>query len=218
MVVADHPGRPGRRPGDGDGPPGPDPEFGPSGGGGGEGDRGRPTRSHRAKWFIVAVVVVLAAVVIGVAGETMKPAKTGPRVLTDRQYMKLANDECAKALPDLRPADTGPFGKTATPAQTAAQIDHAAGGLDALADRLAALPASAVDRPHVTTWLDGWHRYSGLGRQYAEFLRQHGSANPGRLLSDSVQEAKSVDAFALANGLSGCTFLATPQPDPSNGF
>jgi hypothetical protein len=177
-----------------------------------------PTRSRRKKRLMIAAGAVLAAVVIGVVGEAMRPAKPGRRVLTDSQYVRRANNECAKTLPGLRPPDAGPFGKTDTPAQTAAQIARATDGLDALAGRLAALPTAAVDRPHLTVWLDGWHRYSDLGRRYAEFLLQHGSAKPGQLLTDSANEAKSADAFALANGLKACTFLATPQPDPSNGF
>jgi hypothetical protein len=148
----------------------------------------------------------------------MRPKSPGPRVLTDARYVRLANAECVRTLADLRPQDSGPFGQAIAPAQTAAQIDRAAAGLDSLANRLRALPASASDRPHVDTWLDGWHRYTELGRQYAVFLRQYGNAQPGSLLVKSVHEASVADNFALANGLGSCTFFATPQPDPSNGF
>jgi hypothetical protein len=168
--------------------------------------------------MLLAAAAVLGATAVGLAGEAMRPKGPGPRVLADSGYVKLANRECARTLPGLRPSDTGPFGQAINPAQAAAQIDRAASGLDRLADRLWALPASAADRPHVKVWLDGWHRYIGLGRRYAVFLRQHGNANAGSLIADSVREAKTADNFALANGLGSCELFATPAPDPANGF
>jgi hypothetical protein len=66
--------------------------------------------------------------------------------------------------------------------------------------------------------LDTWLRYTASGRQYGAFLRQHGSADPGHLLDDSIKQARLADDFALANGLKRCTFSYTPQPDPANGF
>ncbi len=168
--------------------------------------------------MLFAGVAVLAAVAVGIAGEAMRPKSPGRRVLTDAGYVKLANAECARTLPDLRPPDSGPFGQAITPTQTAGQIDHAADGLDSLAGRLQALPASEVDRPHINSWLDDWHRYAGLGHQYATFLRQHGNASPGRLATDTIRLANTTDNFALANGLKDCTFFTTPQADPSNGF
>jgi uncharacterized protein DUF2510 len=188
----------------------------PRGGGDGEGEPGR-ARSRR-KWWLIATVAVLAAVAVVVTGEAIRPKSHGPRVLTDARFVQLANAECAKTLPDLRPPNIGPFGSNITPVQAADGIDHAAGGLDALAERLRILPASDLDRPHINGWLDGWHRYTALGRQYASFLRQNGTKNPGHLLAGGVKEAHLADDFALANGLKSCTFSYTPQPDPSNGF
>ncbi|HSS11825.1 MAG TPA: hypothetical protein VLL25_18195, partial [Acidimicrobiales bacterium] len=158
------------------------------------------------------------AVAVGVVGEAIRPKSHGPRVLTDTRFVQLANAECAKTLGGLRPPDSGPFGSTITPVQAADGIDHAAGGLDALAGRLRSLPAADLDRPHINGWLDSWHRYTALGRQYATFLRENGTKNPGPLLADSVRQAHLADDFALANGLNSCTFSYTPQPDPSNGF
>jgi Protein of unknown function (DUF2510) len=176
------------------------------------------TRSRR-KWLILAVAAVVGAVVVGVAGEAMRPKSPGPRVLTDSSYVRLANEECARTLPGLRPPDAGPFGQAIPPAKTAAQIETAAGGLDRLADRLRALPVSAVDRAHVDSWLAGWHRYTNLGRQYAAFLRQRGDANAGSLIATSAREATVADNFARANGLGTCELFATPTPlDPSSSF
>jgi hypothetical protein len=204
-------------PGDPGGPDGP-PALGGGGGGDGQGE-GQPGRKRsRRKWWLFAAVAVLAAVAVGISGEAMRPRSHGPRVLTDNRYVQLANAECARAIPALRPADSGPFGTNITPAQAADAIDHAAVGLDTLAERLRALPATDVDRPHINGWLDGWHRYTASGRQYAAFLRQHGASNPGHVLDDGVRQAHLADDFALANGLRSCTFSYTPQPDPSNGF
>ena len=169
-------------------------------------------------WFLISGVAVLAAVAVGIAGEAMRPKSPGPRVLTDGAFVKAANRQCDATLPGLRPQDSGPFGTAVTPAQTADQIDQAAAGLDKLAGQLRIVPASPADQPHIDGWLDGWHRYASLGRQYAAFLRQHGSANPGPLLAASVNAAKAADNFALANGLKSCTFFVVPQPDPSNEF
>ena len=187
-----------------------------SGGGDGEDPR-RPARSRR-KWWLVGGVAVLAAVAVAIAGEAMRPKSHGPRVLTDTRFVQLANAECAKTIPGLRPSDSGPFGSTITPAQAAAGIDHAAAGLDGLAGRIRALPASDVDRPHIRSWLDGWQLYTAAGRQYATFLRQHGVNDPGHVLDKGVREAHLADDFALANGLKSCTFSFTPRPDPSSGF
>ena len=166
----------------------------------------------------MASVALVAAVGVGVAGEAMRPKPVGHRVLTDTTYIRLANTACTRVMPGLRPPDTGPFGQVDTPVQTADQIQKAAAGLDNLTATLRSLPIAVVDRVPVNTWLDGWTRYIALGRSYADFLRQHGTANPGSLITDSVNQAKAADKFALANGLGGCALFATPQPDPSNEF
>jgi hypothetical protein len=168
--------------------------------------------------MVYAGGAVLAAIAVGVAGAALRPKSPGPRVLTDARYVRLANAECGRTLPGLRPQDSGPFGRAVTPNQTAAQIEAAAGGLDDLAGRLRGLPGAGADRPFVTAWLDGWQRYASLGRRYAAFLRQHGNDTPGTLSRDIAQQARAVDDFALANGLKTCTLFATPQPDPSNQF
>jgi len=168
--------------------------------------------------MLLVAAALAGTIAVGAAGEAARPKGPGPGVLTDSRYVRLANAECSATLPGLRPADSGPFGQAIPPVQTAAQIDRAAAGLDSLADRLRALPASGGDVPHVEAWLEGWHRYAERGRQYAIFLRERGNANPGSLLADSVSEARAADDFALANKLGSCAFFATPQPDPSNGF
>jgi hypothetical protein len=131
-----------------------------------------------------------------------------------------ANTLCDKELSPLRPpVSSSPFGSTVTPADAATQIDRAADGLDRLASHLRAIPAPDADRPHINSWLDGWTRYAGLGRQYSTVLRQHGTPDKAPQAElDARREATSADRFALANGLKGCTFLVTPRPtDPSSG-
>jgi hypothetical protein len=162
-------------------------------------------------------VAALAAILVVVAGEAFRPASPGRRVLVDARFVQQANQECANTLPGLRPPPTGPFGASITPIQAAGSIDRAAGGLDALAARIGALPAADIDRSHIDGWLAGW--YTALGRQYAAFLRQHGNAQPpDPLIRDSRHEASLEERFAMANGLKRCTFSFTPQPDPQNGF
>jgi hypothetical protein len=164
-------------------------------------------------------VAVLAAGAVALAGEALAPRAHGPRVLTDRHFIALANAQCNKTLPALRPPDAGPLGTTVTPAQAADGADKAADGLVGLATTLRNLPAASADRPFIGGWLDGWDRYATLGHQYATFLRQHGTSNPSRqLLVGITHEAASADNFALANGLSSCTFVTTPAADPSDGF
>jgi hypothetical protein len=146
----------------------------------------------------------------------MRPPSPGPRVLTDTQFVKLANANCAKTLPTLRPPDGGEIPPAVTPVNAAAQIDKAATGLDDLANRLAALPAAAVDQPHIAAWLDDWHRYDAVGHQYANFLRQHGATSKAPpMLKTGADVAKSADNFARANGLVDCLFAFTYVPDPS---
>jgi hypothetical protein len=198
-------------------PPEP-PEMGGGGGGGGGGDSGSGGGStrRRRKWWLIAGVAVLAALAVTLAGQAMRPPSPGPRVLTDSHFVKLANDECARTLPDLRPPDGGPFGSAVSPTLVASQIDKAAGGLDALANRLAAFPAAAVDKPHIATWLDGWYRYDIIGHQYADYLRQHGASGKAPpVLKSAATLAKAADSFARANGLGGCLFAFAYNPDPS---
>jgi hypothetical protein len=140
-------------------------------------------------------------------------------VLTSSTFESGANGLCDKTLASLRPpVSSDPFGTTITPTQAADQIDRAATGLDKLAGQLRALPAPAADRPQIDGWLAGWGRYTALGRQYATGLRQHGTPNKAPQSEiDARREAATADRFALANGLKSCTFLVTPQPDPSSG-
>jgi hypothetical protein len=209
-----------RRPSD-DGPPPPeDPDDGTGGGGSGGDDGGkRPDQTRRRRWIFFAAVAVLAAGAVWIAGAALVPQSHGPRVLHDATFIRLANDQCNTKLADLRPPDAGPFGTTITPAQAADSSDKAAAGMDSLASTLRQIPAAAADRPFINSWLDGWNRYAALGRQYATFLRQHGTASPSKQLRDSiVHEAALADNFVLANGLKACEFTAAPNPDPSNGF
>jgi hypothetical protein len=151
----------------------------------------------------------------------MQPKPVGHRALIDSNYIHLANAACQKTMPGLRPPDTGPFGQVDTPAQTATQIEKAASGLDGLTATLRSLPMAAPDRAPINTWLDGWNRYIAFGRSYAAFLRTHPNANdnPTSLITDSVNQAKASDHFALANGLNRCALFATPRPtDPTSEF
>jgi hypothetical protein len=195
---------------------------GPGGGGGGgdgadDGSSDPSIRSRRRKkWWFVAALAVVAALAATLAGESLRPPSPGPRVLTDSNFVKLANNECARTMPDLRPPDGGPMGSAVSPTKVADQADQAATGLDALANRLAALPAAAVDQPHIASWLDGWHQYAAVGRQYADYLRQHGASGQApAVLNTGATLAKTSDNFARANGLDGCLFAFAYNPDPS---
>ena len=161
-------------------------------------------------------MAVVAAIGVIVAGEAMQPPSPGPRVLTDAQFVKAANTDCARTMPNLRPSDGGPFGSAVSPAKAATQIDAAANGLDQLADRVGALPAADTDRAYITSWLDLWHRYDAVGHQYADYLRQHGATNKAPpMLATGANVAKSADNFARANGLQSCEFNFNYNPDPS---
>jgi len=205
-------------------PPQP-PDLGGGGGGGNGGGRGddRPSPGRgsvagtRGKWWFFAAVGVLCAVVATFVGQALLPKTAEHRVLTDASFVKAANADCTAAFPNLRPADGGAFGSIVTPAQVANQIDQAATGLDNLANKMAAIPAVAVDRPYITTWLDNWHQYDNLGRQYATFLRQHGATNKApAVLAESAGVAKQADNFANANGLKSCQFTYVDTTNASS--
>ncbi len=200
-------------------PPGP--PGGPSGSGGGDegGGGGRP-RGGRRRWLVLTAVAVLATGMVWVVGKALVPAAHGPRVVNDRHFISLANAQCSKTLPTLRPAEEGPLGTPVTPAQAADGADKAADGMVQLADSLRSLPADPAARPYIDSWLDGWLRYAGLGHQWATFIRQHPTTvKPSPpLLAGIAHEASNEENFALANGLSACSFVATPTVDPSTGF
>jgi hypothetical protein len=164
----------------------------------------------------LAAAAVVAALATVLVGEALRPPSPGPRVLTDNHFIQLANNECARSLPDLRPPDGGPMGSAVSPTQVADQIDKAAVGLDALADRLAALPAADVDRPHIAAWVSDWHQYDAIGHQYATYLRLHGATGKApAMLTTGTSLARTIDNFTRANGLGGCEFSFTYNPDPS---
>jgi hypothetical protein len=160
---------------------------------------------------------VLCAAAVTLAGEALRSPSPGPRVVTDAAFVKAANALCAKTMPGLRPPYGGDFGSLVTPAQTAADIDQTAPKLDNLANQLAALPDSPGDRPFVTTWLNEWHRYTALGRQYADFLRQHGATDkPPSMLATAAGVARQADNFSVANGIKSCQFTYVDTSNASN--
>jgi hypothetical protein len=177
-----------------------------------------PAGHGRRRWFVLAGIAVLGAVALGAAMEAIRAPSPGPRVLTDAAYVTAANRLCRATLPGLRPPDNGPFGAIVTPAQTADRIDQVAASIDQLASRLRAVPATPADRPHITGWLDLWSRYTSDGRAYANFVRQHGVKSPGHILDSSSRDQHAADNFALANGLSDCTFFTVIQGNPENGI
>jgi hypothetical protein len=203
---------------DWNGPPAPPPGAG--GGGDGPSGEGAPDGSaapdtRRRKWWLLCGIAVLAAIAVGLAGQAMRPPSPGPRVLTDRHFVELANAECAATMPTLRPADGGPLGSALNATQAADQIDKAAAGMDGLIDRLGRLPAADADRPHIAGWLASWHDFAGTGRDYATFLRQHGTNQdkPPAVLDTAARLARASDNFARANGLKDCmlAFVYTPS-------
>ena len=194
----------------------------PGGGGGGEGsgddDGAPPARpTSRRKWWLLVALCVACAIAVVLAGEALRPPSYGPRVVTDAQFVKAANSLCAKTLPGLRPADGGAFGSIVTATQTASDIDKAATGLDRLATQLGALPDSPTDQPYVEAWLNEWHQYATLGRQYADYLRQHGTAGkqPEVVTTGNQVAARATD-FALANHLDSCQFTYVDTSNASD--
>ena len=197
----------------------------PSGhGGGGDGPAGNenPGRAgtgakSRRKWWLLCAIALLGAIAVGLAGQAMKPPSPGPRVLTDQHFVQLANAECAKTMPTLRPVDGGQLGSALNANQAADQIDRAAAGMDGLIDRLGQLPLAAADQPHIAGWLGNWRSFAGTGRDYATFLRLHGAnqKNPPAVLDTAAKLARSTDNFARANGLKNCMLAFVYVPDPS---
>ncbi|MGH9123777.1 MAG: DUF2510 domain-containing protein [Acidimicrobiales bacterium] len=190
---------------------------GGSGGGGddGAGDRARP-RSRR-KWWLLAAAAVTCALAVVLAAQALQPPSPGPRVVTDTAFVTAANALCAKVLPGLRPTDGGAFGSIVSATNAASDIDKAATGLDGLANQLSALPDTAIDAPFVSTWLGEWHQYASLGRQYADFLRQHGTTDkePQVLKTGGTVAAKASN-FALANHLNACQFTYVDTSNASD--
>lgn len=196
------------------------PEVGGGGGDGGGGESSPDRRAltrRRRRWWILAGVAVLCAVLVTLAGVALEPSAPGPRVLTDARFLKQASSDCAQTLPNLRPPDGGDFGTPVTPAQAATQIRQAATGLDKLADQLAQIPASAHDQPYITNWLNEWHRYDVLGRQFAAYIVQHGTSGKAPpVLAESAGVAQEIDNFAASNDLGTCNFSYNYSASPSD--
>lgn len=178
-----------------------------------------------ALFGLVAAVAMLAMVVgFGVA----RPPGYSQWLLSDQSFISRANAVCRASLPGLRTAGQVAMTTSGPAPPTPTALDVQAGGVDALANQLAALPINASDKSHVDGWLTGWHNWASDQRAYAGYVSSHpgsafasvaaganASSKANQLQAMAKVEAAAADHFAIANGLVYCTLSpapATSQP------
>lgn len=210
-----------------------------------------PWLGSRRPMAMFGLVAALALIAMVVSVGLTRPPGYSQWLLTDHNFINRANALCSATLPGLRrptqaamttpgtsPAPTtqqsaagsaaaagvASSSAPATPSLSPTQIHAEAAGVNALAQRLAALPLAARDQSHVYTWLTSWHAWAGDEDSYASYLSSHprssataGAASSGKgaqLASLAQVEADAADQFAVSNGLLACTL--TPGAQPSN--
>jgi hypothetical protein len=166
-------------------------------------------------WAMVGGVLVLIVVLAWVT--LPKPEKLPPAVVTDAAFVTSANALCKSTINGLRPQPKAD-GSDPTPEEVAADIERVATGLDDLATKLRAMPIAPADQPHIAGWLDGWGRYTDLGRQYASALRARDEKGAVRVSGQADDVQKSVDRFARSNDIDSCQFFIVPRGTGSDPF
>jgi hypothetical protein len=179
-----------------------------------------PWLRRRGPARVVGMVAVIAMIAMIVAVGVVQPSGTAEWMLTDQSFVSRANALCQKSMPGATGASTQPGMTAATGGTQVAtapsdpsQVVATAGAVDALANKLAALPVAAADQAHVRMWLASWHSWAYDQRLYAAAVSAHpSSAQP----SDATQaqtmaqaEEDAADHFATVNGLLSCNLAAT---------
>jgi hypothetical protein len=162
--------------------------------------------------LLLLAVTLVSIVAVGV--RSFGGESDGPKVLNDAAFIATATTACAEAFPPLRPQATDRDDVVGAK-EIAVQARAAAGGLEALATRLRALPVDRADAPFVATWLDEWTTFIDAGRRYATVLDTGDVRAANRVATTGDAAQQRADRFARANGLKECqlraVFVAPPR-------
>lgn len=172
---------------------------------------GGPARPARRWWQrpgkIALALAVAASFGIWVYAFSPFPSRRAVDTLEDTAFPTAAEPRCAEARARLEALPSGIEAETAE--ARAASLDASTDVLDAMVSELRALapPEDHPDAATIDAWLDDWERYLADRRDYAERLREDGSAR--FQLSDRNGQAVTVamDNLANVNDMPSC---ATP--------
>jgi len=165
-----------------------------------------PTGMPWPPLVLIGVVVVISAVVIAV--QLLKPAPSGPRVLTDTVFVAAANTTCKEALGGLRPQSTD-RDAVVSPAQIADQANTAADGLAGLQGRIRGLSVAVDQQQFVAGWMDDWGTFIDAGRRYAAAVRTGDVQGANKVGRSGDPAQRRADGFARGNDLSSCLLQHT---------
>jgi hypothetical protein len=178
------------------------PPWAPAGAG------GTATRRRRGRhWTLLAAVT--AFLFLGVTWRAFSGVKTPARTVFDRAFIGQANDACRADIAALKAERPKPGTKEGKEpgdhATVAAKVDDVADRLHTVAARLRSVPVVPDDRADVAAWLDEWDRYTDLGHQYADAVRED-APRQTQLAEDGARAEQRITLFAQANKLNDCAF------------
>ena len=168
--------------------------------------RVRRSGRRRRRWLVAAGVGAVAlAVVSAVISGLGRGGDVGPRTVTDRAFTRQANRVCARTLPALR--RERPRGRQAgrSGSAVADQVDGVADRLELMVAELRAIPVAPVDQLQVDRWLGDWQDYVGVGRRYADSLREGDEEASTEVTGEGDRLGRHIFRFAMANGMPECT-------------
>lgn len=160
-----------------------------------------PLASRR--WRFAALLLVVGAVfgwLVYSRSSSPRPART----IHDAAFAASANRLCAATLPRLRASAEPVRSEDDREAETAAAIDKASAGIDALVVQLRGLDVRPADAAKVDAWLADWNAYTAAGRRYAAAIRRGDPLKYGLVDDESVAPLRAVSSFARANFIDAC--------------
>jgi len=162
-----------------------------------------PNRIAARRWRFASVLLIVGIVLGAIAynrGNSPRPAPT----INDQGFVAAANRLCLKTLPGLRATRIPVKSEDDREAETAAAIDSASSGVDALVVRLRSLEVTSAAAAEVDAWLEQWGAYTAAGRRYAAAIRRGDPREYGRVDDESVAPLNAISRFSRGNRIDAC--------------
>lgn len=124
--------------------------------------------------------------------------------IDDAAFVTAADRLCAATLPKLRAPEDAEPSNDDREEETAAEVERAADGIDALVVKLGSLDRKPASSPEVESWLRSWGAYAAAGRRYAAAVRRGNPMEYGAVDDESKAPLKAIVAFSRGNRIDAC--------------
>jgi len=153
-------------------------------------------------------------VVVGLMTSSCGGGPEAPRI-DDPGFAQQAERICAKDFPPLR-ADLSDD-EPREPGEIAPTVEARADSLEAIVRTLRELRVDPKARGAVDDWFTDWATYVGVGRRYADALREGDPERYSMVADEGLESQARISAFARANGFKSCALDGAPLP-PREGL